>query len=48
MNKLLFKISCLKQCKVSFIHGNMTNYFIVYKLDIRSRDLHADFAWSLY
>ena len=40
--------SCLKQGKISFTHGNIINYFIVYKLDIRSRDLHADFTWSLY
>ena len=38
------KESCLKQYKPSFTSRNVVNVFIVYKLDVWSRDLNAGFT----
>ena len=34
---------CLKQDSVSFLPQNVTNLFILYKLDILSRNLNTEF-----
>ena len=39
-----FEEICLKQDKIYLICGNAVNFFIVYKLDIRSRELDTDFT----
>ena len=39
-----FEENCLKQNKVSFTHENVVNVFIVYQLDIWSRDLNSEFT----
>ena len=39
-----FEEICLKQDKIYLICGNVVNFFIVYKLDIRSRELETDFT----
>ena len=39
-----FEEICLKQDKIYLICGNVVNVFIVYKLDIRSRELDTDFT----
>ena len=39
-----FEEICLKQDKIYLICGNVVNFFIVYKLDIRSRELDTDFT----
>ena len=38
-----FKVSCLKQDKLSFTLRNVVNLFIIYVLDTWSQDLNADF-----
>ena len=38
-----FKVSCLKQDKLSFTLRNVVNLFIVYVLDTWSQDLNTDF-----
>ena len=37
-----FRVSCLRQDKVTFTNDNVVKFFIVYKLDTWSRDLKAD------
>ena len=39
-----FEENRLKQDKIPFTHGNVVNYFILYKLAIYSRDLHSNFT----
>ena len=39
-----FERSSLKQDKLSFTHGNVVKIFIVYELDVWSRDLNTDFT----
>ena len=41
---LVFKGSCLKRDKATFIPPNVINLFIVYELDTWLRDLNVDFA----
>ena len=42
--KIKFKGICLKQDKVSLIHGNEVNIYVTYELDTWSRDLNTDFS----
>ena len=39
-----FKRICLKQKSVSFLHKNIVNFYISYKLDTWSKDLNTDFT----
>ena len=39
-----FKGICLKQNSVSFLHKNIVNFYIIYKVDAWSKDLNTDFT----
>ena len=39
---------CLKQNSVSFLHKNIVNLYITYKLDTWPRDLNTDFTLGKY
>ena len=43
-NSVYFKGICLKQKRVSFLHKNIVNLYISYKLDTWSKDLNTDFT----
>ena len=43
-NVLVVKRSCLKQKNRTFTPPNIINFFVVYELDIWSRDLNSDFT----
>ena len=38
---MMCKRICLKQDSISFIHGNIVNLYILYELDIWSKDLNT-------
>ena len=42
--RMEFKGICLKQDTVSFLHKNVVNLYISYKLDTWSKDLNTDFS----
>ena len=42
--RVKFSGNCLRQDSISFIHGNVINLYISYKLDTSSRDLNTDFT----
>ena len=42
--KLEFKGICLKEDSVSFLHKNVVNFYISYKVDTWPRDLNTDFT----
>ena len=41
-----FDGNCLRESNISFIHRNVVNKYISYKLDTWSRDLNMDFTTS--
>ena len=43
LSKLKFNGNCSKQDSVSFLHKNVVNLYITYKLDTWSRDLNTEF-----
>ena len=42
--RMKFKGICLKQDSASFLHKNIVNLYITYKLDTWSKDLNTDFT----
>ena len=42
--RVKFKGICLRQDSVSFLHKNIVNLYILYKLDTCSKDLNPDFT----
>ena len=48
LSKVKFNGYCLKQDSMSFLQKNVVNLYIIYKLDIWSRDLNTDFTLGSY
>ena len=48
LSKVKFNGYCLKQDSMSFLQKNVVNLYIIYKLDIWSRDLNTDFTLGNY